>query len=183
MIYASLLYIPFIAHADQHVIDATSSIKVQQNISVYGFRTDKKDALKNIIVEVERNGFETSTANLNDLDNSVFMFRKAKNLEKLTPILLKNIISKQAEIQNVWQTDAVMPETQLWKAGKTDISITNTAASKMEEGNISLYQEISILDDGFERHSFHNFGVVKDGSVINILMTQPGKYFVILTTI
>ena len=184
MIYATLLYVPFFANATTTpVIDGTTSLSIPQHVAVYSFTTEKSDVLKNIIREIGQNGYATSTTDLSDLDNRVVVFRKLKSGDKLTPSILKPIISKQADIKSEWYTDKSMPYLQTWGTGKTEVSIRNSARSKTEEGNISLSQEISILDDGFERHSFKDFGVTEDGSVINILMIQPGKYFVIVTTI
>jgi len=184
MICATLLYVPLLASASTTpAINETPPIIIPQHVAVYSFTTAKSNALKNIIREIERNGLVTSTSDLNNLDNSVIVFRKLKSGDKLTPAILKPIISKQADIKSEWYTDSSMPDSQTWGTGKKEVSIRNSASSKTEEGNITISQEISIQDDGFQRQSFKDFGLTKDGSVINILMIQPGKYFVIMTTI
>lgn len=77
-----------------------------QRVSVYSVTTVKKDALKNIIKDVEKRGYSTSTADLNNLDNSVIVFKNRKDGEKLSPALLKPIINKQADIRNEWQSNS-----------------------------------------------------------------------------
>ncbi len=64
-----------------------------------------------------------------------------------------------------------------------DISLKNEVVSCIDNGIVKLEQGKTIYDNGYERHSFQCVGVNKDGSMINIIKTGPGKYFIMRTTI
>lgn len=182
-IFASLLYVSFNINAAQSADETIAPMKQSQQVSVYSVTTVKKDALKNIIKDVEKRGFSTSTADLNNLDNSIIVFKNRKDGEKLSPALLKPIINKQADIRNEWQSYSPISGVVTLNSDDTSISLKNEIVSRIDSGNVKLAQGISIYDNGNERHSFQDVGVNKDGSVINIIMTSPGRYFIMLTTI
>lgn len=88
-IFASLLYVSFNINAAQSADETIAPMKQPQQVSVYSVTTVQKDALKNIIKDVEKRGFSTSTADLNNLDNSVIVFKNRKDGEKLSPPFLE----------------------------------------------------------------------------------------------
>ncbi|MBG0695513.1 hypothetical protein I4P42_10960 [Enterobacter roggenkampii] len=168
-------------------VENKNSLSVAQAVDIYRVNARNTSAIKKTISEIEKTGFATSTANLNDLENiqngTIVIFKPSRTGLRFTPSVLSKALQKNVRIESRSRLEGVMPERLYTQTNDFSLSVINTARGKFDNGSVVLNQFINANNKGKEIATNNKVGLPEKGAILNIIKIQPETYVMVLTTI
>ncbi|EMV7411177.1 hypothetical protein AADQ46_004749 [Enterobacter soli] len=168
-------------------VENKNSLNVEQAVDIYRVNASNTSAIKKTISEIEKTGFATSTANLNDLENiqsgTIVIFKPSREGLRFTPSVLSKALQKNTRIESRSRLEGVMPERLYTQTNDFSLSVINTAKGKFDNGSVVLNQFINANNKGKEIATNNKVGLPEKGAILNIIKVQPDTYVMVLTTI
>ena len=162
-------------------------LHIPQTVTSYNIVSADGDVIKNIINQIEKKGFHTSTASLNGLEteqsNIIMTFTAGNNGLKLTPSILSDILHHSASVKNMQEMRGAMPDRQYMQIDNDSLSVINIAQSKFDNGQILLTQNLDANYGGNQISATNKFGLSENGAILNIIKIKPENYVLVLTTL
>ncbi|HHP2613947.1 TPA: hypothetical protein ACR8QZ_003800 [Enterobacter roggenkampii] len=172
---------------DDYKIETGFGLRIPQTVTSYKIASADAKVIKNIIAQIEKKGFHTSTASLSGLESDersiIMTFTSGNNGLKLTSSILSEILINSASIQNKQELRGVMPDRQYMQIDNDSLSVINIAQSKYDNGQIMLTQNMDANYSGNQISATNKFGLSENGAILNVIKIKPDSYVLVLTTI